>query len=150
MNNLSRIPGFKLAAAAAWLAVCTLGSTYVMGQAALSASLLLGPPRTNVMQQVLHAAVVSSATLLSVLAVLVACAAATPVLRPPASRLSIVLAAMFATGLPAAMVLLALTMWTGKDLRDLSSPLGLLGFGLWMRALMHGWRGAWGLAHPRA
>lgn len=132
----------KLVAAASWAGVCALSGTYLMGQANLCASLLLGPPRSNVVEQARNAATISAATLAVFLAALLVFAFLVPALRATCRRVSYLYALTFVTGLPVAMMLLALTSATGKDLRGAASLFGLVAFFLWIRTLAEAWRGA--------
>lgn len=125
----------RLAATAAWGFATVAGATYLMIQASLSASILLGSPGANAVRSAREAAIVCSLTLALALALLVGAAALSKNLRPACSRICLLYAALYLTGMPAAMAMLTLTLATGQDMRGLASPLGLIAFVIWLRTL---------------
>lgn len=133
---------WRLALGAGWGVVSLIGSTTLLAVSHLGAGVMLGPLRKGTIEQAQNAGLVAVIGLLGCLTAMLVLTVYAPALRAHAKRLAFLNAALFFSGLPCAMLALAMTNWFGgDDFRGWTSFTGLVGFVLWVRALTEGLRG---------
>lgn len=133
---------WRLALSGGWAVASLVGSTVLLALSHLGAGVMLGPLRKGTIAQAQTAGLVAVIGLVACLCAMLVLAVYAPALRAYARRLALIDAALFFTGLPCAMLALAMTNWFGgADFRDWTAFTGLVAFVLWVRALTEGFRG---------